>query len=90
MFTKGIIRFDDQENIFRTVLVHHDYDMSSINFGLKRGRESSSSIKSQDGEQARSSVLRINSLRKFRRRASSTVYHPGSLTSLVVEVKICI
>jgi hypothetical protein len=82
MFTKGIIRFDDQEKIFKTVLVHHDYD-NTFSFGLKRALDSTQSIKSHD-ERPRLSVSRINSLKKFKRRGSSTVYHPGSMTSLVM------
>jgi hypothetical protein len=86
MFAKGIVRFDDQENIFRTILIHHDYD-NVFSFGLKRGLDSNPSIKSHDGDgRSRRSMSRKNSwnLSKFKRRGSSTVYHPGSMTSLVL------
>lgn len=83
MFTKGIIRFDDQENIFKTVLMHHDYE-NTFNFGLKRGLDSNPSIKSHEERPRLSSFSRKSSLRRFRRRGSSTVYHPGSMTSLVL------
>lgn len=82
MFTKGIVRFDDQENIFRTILIHHEYE-NVFNFGLKRGYDSNLSMKSHENVR---SMSRKNSwnVKKFKRRGSSTVYHPGSMTSLVL------
>lgn len=93
MFTKGIIRFDDQESIFKTVLIHHDCE-NVFSFGLKRGFDSNPSIKSHEIDgRLRQSMSRKNSwnVKKFKRRGSSTVYHPGSMTSLVLgrdEVKL--
>lgn len=85
MYTKGIIRLEDQENIFRTILIHHNID-NVFSFGFDPN------IKSHEFDERRS-MSRKNSLnvKKFKRRGSSTVYHLGSMTSLVVsrdEVKI--
>lgn len=83
MLTEGVIRADDREKIFKTVLLHHNYEhhQGLFTFNSKKRRSSIHNVtpsKSELKESLSKISLRKNSavVRKFHRSGSTVVYHP--------------
>ncbi|CRK96261.1 CLUMA_CG009686, isoform A [Clunio marinus] len=93
MFNEGIIRNGDREKIFRTILLHHNYEhrRSIFNFGVKKksSHDSSQSLVSHTSEKSDDSNIfkpskrkSSGSFKKFSRRGSTVVFHPRRTSNL--------
>lgn len=98
MSSDGLIRLDDREKVFNTIMLHHNYELhqGAFNFDLKKTHGSNQSLTSNKSD-AGSRRLHIkqalrrdsSSAKKFTRRGSNAVFHPsrtGSFSSRREEV----
>lgn len=90
MSNASLIRFEDRENIFKTVLQHHNYShiQPMFKFDLRRRLGSTLSLRSDKADfDRRIQLLQTprrssGSVRKFIRRGSSALFKPSRTNSL--------
>lgn len=87
MLNANLVRFEDRENILKTVLQNHNYAQFQPLFSFRRRLNSSLSIRSDKADFDRKIQLlqtprrSSGSIKKFVRRGSSTLFKPSRTNS---------
>lgn len=88
MFLEGEIRAEDREKIFKTLLLHHNYEHHHgvFHFGLHKHHGSNSKLNLNGNGVKTSQVKNASNARRLSRRTSTAVYHPASTGNFMCPI----
>lgn len=83
MLNESVIRSDDRENIFKTILLHHNYEHHHGLFNFKSHNQSTAKPE-VNGTLSKALVRKSSGvIRKFHRSGSTVVLHPAQTGNLL-------
>lgn len=86
MYLDGVIRSDDRENIFKTIMLDQRYDRNLVAFEKKKTDKRSQSLINHciSTDLLLKPRRSIGNIKKFTRRGSSAVFHPLRTSNLSI------